>query len=128
MVSALGSFQQRPCQGQMYYIYRAERTKALKPLYTPLDNFGSGWLREAPKGSLEGSSGDALQSARLDDPMDTGWLAAAWLGDRAHQKVYLVYRPEGSFGTILFVPNGHPGEAEWPDPDPDRKGVRMIRN
>ena len=38
------------------------------------------------------------------------------------------YRPEGTFGTILFVPNGHLGEAEWPYPDPDRNGVRMIRN
>ena len=57
---------------------------------TPLDKFGSGWLREALRGSLEGSSGDALQSARLDDPMDTGWLAAAWLVWYTVQKAHLV--------------------------------------
>ena len=47
---------------------------------------------------------------------------------RSLDKVTQAIPSRRSIGTILFVPNGHLGEAEWPDPDPDRNCVRMIRN
>ena len=61
---------------------------------------------------MEGSSGDALQCTRLDDAMDTGWLAGAWELDCVQRRsacftVVLLRGQRKSYGFTLVLLRGH---------------------